>query len=156
MPITNSNEHEKVAKSRVLGKLKPRVLNHSVKRALFDAVMFAHTVERGPVRYGAEVDVYVKDEYYLGEDGKPLMISGKVMKENEDGTLQIEYAEDCWHTRKERSTMEKDIIGMRPSSDFFSVARHASIGTATRPPRTKRRVCASSAAISGAPGLCLE
>ena len=53
----------------------------------------------------------MKDEYYLGEDGKPMMMSGKVMAEHADGTLSIEYAEDCWHTRKERSTMEKDIIG---------------------------------------------
>ena len=50
----------------------------------------------------------VRFQYWLEGSKEPNALNGC---EHADGTLSIEYAEDCWHTRKERSTMEKDIIG---------------------------------------------
>ena len=45
--------------------------------------------QRGPVCVGADVEVCVKDRELVDANGRPIVLAGKVIAENADGTLAI-------------------------------------------------------------------
>ena len=56
---------------------------------------------------GAEV--LIKDRHLLDEDGNALLRPGKVIS-REKHTFTIRYDDSTWRTKKDRSSMEKEII----------------------------------------------